>query len=426
MSYKFIAFRRPDPQQTTPANMPIDEVRAQTIDAASVMSEPQAERLERLGLQAAPATVLPAADASRFTMHDLMGALVIQTPDLRQALRAQQVLDPEYTVVPNVELALPPPIPGAVYRRLPESAPEWPEVSGVALAHSLGVTGKGVRIGVLDTGVDADHLELRHKVIDFRYVPLNSGADAMRDCRGFDVDGHGTHVCDIAAGRINGVAPDAELMVAGVLESETLKTSLERVVVALNWMLAQFKDTKNLHKPMIVNMSLGFTRESIDRTDFANTVRGFQLILHTLSAVYNVLPVVATGNDGVSNVRAPALFDDTLSVGAVDFDLNVPGFSSSGRSVFTNQQEPDLVGYGVDVLGAFERNRYGRSLYRRMSGTSMATPYVAGIAALYAAQNPRLQGHALWQHLKQSALPLTDAPAERVGSGLARFVEEET
>ena len=95
------------------------------------------------------------------------------------------------------------------------------------------------------------------------------------------------------------------------------------------------------------------------------------------------------------------------------------------RSVFTNEQEPDLVGYGVEILGAFERNRYGRSLYRRMSGTSMATPYVAGIAALYASQNPRLQGHALWQQLKTSALPL-DAPAERVGSGLARFMQKET
>jgi subtilisin family serine protease len=422
MPYKFIAFRRLHPLTAALADAPVDEVRAHNIERAVVA--PQAERLERLGLHALSTVVLPPTDESRFAMHEMMGALVVQTSDLRQAIKAYEVLDPEYTVVPNVELTLPTPIAGESYQRLPRSAPEWPEVSGVALAHSLGITGKDVRIGVLDTGIDADHRELRDKITDFRYVPLDSDANAMRDCRGFDVDGHGTHVCDIAAGRINGVAPDAELMVAGVLESETLKTSLERVVVALNWMLAQFKDTENLHKPMIVNMSLGFTRESIDRADFANAVRGFQLVLQTLSTVYSVLPVVAAGNDGVSNVRAPALFDNTLSVGAVDFDLQVPPFSSSGRSVFTNQQEPDLVGYGVDILGAYERNRYGRSLYRRMSGTSMATPYVSGIAALYASQNPRLQGHALWQHLKNMALPLDDAPADRVGSGLARFVQE--
>lgn len=423
MSYKFIAFRRPDSKHPLPADAPVDEVRASLMETDG--DPEQTERLEQVGLHAMPATATPAPDASRYTMHPYMGALVVQTPDIRQALKAYEVLGDEYTIVPNIELTLPEPIPGQVYRRLPPSAPEWPAVSGVALAHRLGIKGKGVRIGVLDTGVDADHLELRHKVIDFRFVPFNSSADALRDCRGFDVDGHGTHVSDIAAGRINGVAPEAELMVAAVLESETLRTSLERVVLALNWMLAQFKEVDNLHKPMIVNMSLGFTQESIDRVDFANAVRGFQLVLHTLANVYNVLPVVAAGNDGATHLRVPALFDDTLSVGAVDFDGNVAPFSGSGRSTITNEQEPDLVGYGVDILGAFERDRYGRSLYRRMSGTSMATPYVTGIAALYASQDPRLQGHALWQRLTVSALPL-DAPAERVGSGLARFVEETT
>jgi subtilisin family serine protease len=82
------------------------------------------------------------------------------------------------------------------------------------------------------------------------------------------------------------------------------------------------------------------------------------------------------------------------------------------------------VGYGVDVLSSFERTIYNRSLYRKMSGTSMAAPYVSGIAALYAAQDPTLQGRDLWKRLVRTALPL-EAPPTRAGAGLARFVREE-
>jgi subtilisin family serine protease len=274
---------------------------------------------------------------------------------------------------------------------------------------------------VLDTGVDADHVELRRKVIDFRYVPLDPRSGVMRNVRGFDSDGHGTHVSGIIAGRNVGVAPEVELMVAAVLESETLKTSLERVVVALNWVLAQFENPANLDRPVIVNMSLGFLRTSLDRTGFESPVQGLQKVLSTLLDDFHVLPIVAVGNEGIDAIRAPAYFDDTLSVGAVGYDLQVAGFSGGGTSPLTGETEPNLVGFGVDVLSSFERTIYNRSLYRKMSGTSMAAPYVTGIASLYAAQNPQLQGRALWQHLVKTALPL-DAPPSRAGAGLARFV----
>ena len=96
-------------------------------------------------------------------------------------------------------------------------------------------------------------------------------------------------------------------------------------------------------------------------------------------------------------------------MGAVDWDLQVADFSGGGKSPLTGEIEPNLLGYGVDILSSFERTIYNRSLYRKMSGTSMAAPYVTGIAALHAAQNPELQGRALWQRLVKTALPL-DAP----------------
>jgi subtilisin family serine protease len=195
--------------------------------------------------------------------------------------------------------------------------------------------------------------------------------------------------------------------------------------VALDWVLEQFKDPANLERPVLVNMSLGFMRTSLDRTDLESPVKGLQKVLSTLLDDYHVLPIVAVGNEGMDTVRAPAYFDDTLSVGAVDYDLQVAPFSGSGKSPLTGELEPNIVGYGVNVLSSFERTIYNRSLYRKMSGTSMAAPYVTGIAALCASHNPTLQGRALWDHLVRTALPL-DAPANRAGAGLARFVQEVT
>ena len=80
---------------------------------------------------------------------------------------------------------------------------------------------KGVLVGVLDTGCDADHVQFRQKRIDFCHVPLHYESEKLREIRGFDISGHGTHVCGIIAGQHIGIAPEADLMVASVIESET-------------------------------------------------------------------------------------------------------------------------------------------------------------------------------------------------------------
>ena len=108
-----------------------------------------------------------------------------------------------------------------------------------------------------------------------------------------------------------------KLMVASVIESETLRTSLERVVVALNWVLAQFQNPAYLDKPFIVNMSLGFPAATLQMENADDAVRGFQQILTTLIDDFDVLPIVAVGNDGPGSLRVPAAFPGTLSVGAV-------------------------------------------------------------------------------------------------------------
>src|SRR5262249_40781242 len=132
---------------------------------------------------------------------------------------------------------------------------EWPEESGVQQAHDRGVRGASVLVGVLDTGVDADHSEFAGQRINFRYVSLqpNSPYWPPRDCRGFDTSGHGTHVCGIVGGRSVGVAPESQLYVASVIESETIFTSLTRVAAGLNWLFRQFTRPDNEHLPAVLS-----------------------------------------------------------------------------------------------------------------------------------------------------------------------------
>ncbi len=423
MSDKFIALRRePRTERAQRERAETEETRAAL--AARAPREEMPERLTDLGL--VPVDVCEEAPEVRHNFQKLpyLDAYVVETPDEKLERQAKEVLDNEYVIVPNFELSMPTPSAGRSYARKPQVAGAWPDVSGINLAREMGLTGEGVTVCMLDTGVDADHLELRRKVIDFRYIPLNTAAGRVRDCRGFDVDGHGTHVAGIIAGENIGVAPDVELMVAAVLESETLKTSLERVVVALDWLLSQFRFEENLGKAVIVNMSLGFSKTTLSRKEYANAVTGLRSVIDTLVTDFDVLPITAVGNEGEGKVRAPAYFPNTISVGAVDYALGVADFSGSGTSPITGEAEPNLMGYGVDVTSSYERDRYNRSHYRALSGTSMATPYVTGIAALYAAADPSLQGQALRDRLMQTALPLDGAAAGRAGNGLARFVKE--
>ena len=359
---------------------------------------------------------------SNFIPLTYLGGYVVNSPEEEKIKEAQKSIDEsDYEIIPDIQLSLPKPICSEeVFRRRKQTL--WPVESGIRQAHENGITGNGVLIGVLDTGCDADHIQFRKKPIDFRYVPLRSGSDNLREVRGFDVDGHGTHVCGIIAGQHIGIAPEADLMVASVIESETRRTSLSRISIALDWMISQFGSVKNRSKPIIVNMSLGFEPEYLSKSEQGALIVGIRGFISTLVEDFDVLPVVAIGNEGPGNVRAPGYFPETLSVGAVNFNNKPAHFSGSGPSLTGKETQPDIVGYGVNIFSSLERDMNNRSLYKYMSGTSMAAPYVAGIAALYASSDAKLQGKALRQHLLNTALPL-QAPADRVGAGLARFTE---
>lgn len=341
--------------------------------------------------------------------------------------RALNELDDQYEFVPDFPLSLPCRVQmksSPASRRVSlQTEREWPEESGVALAHEAGVLGKDVLVAVLDTGVDADHTEFAGRRINYRHVSFfpNNPNWPPRDVRGFDTDGHGTHVSGIIVGRTVGVAPEAELYVAGVIESETVLTSLTRVVAGLQWVLRQFSRPDNERKPGVLNMSLGFPSSVAGVSQAAMDARlgTIRLLLQQLRNS-NILPVAAIGNAGAGQFGFPGAFSEAVGVGAVDFNHGVANFSGSAPATANQVAKPDVAGYGVGVNSSVERDYDGVSIYQRFNGTSMASPYVAGIAALYRSQDPTLSVEEVSDKLMQTARPVS-GQKPRTGAGVATF-----
>ncbi|MBU8900029.1 peptidase S8 [Corallococcus sp. H22C18031201] len=380
-------------------------------------------------LPGSPVTEQTGAEEGSFRYMPLIGATMAHfySPKAEEAARGELAQDFEF--IPDVvPLSFPGPVSagqtGPRNRGMSSLAErEWPEECGVPLAHAQGIRGAGVMLGILDTGVDADHPEHASKVIQFRYVSLfpNSPHNPARDVRGFDPDGHGTHVCGIAAGVHHGVAPEVDLYVASVIESETIRTSLGRVAAGMEWLLHQFSRPENATRPAVVNLSLGFPLQpppGISDADYQLNLRALQTMIRRLQDS-NVLAVVAAGNSGPDTVGYPAAFPEALAIGAVDFERNVATFSASG--VVGRRSVPDVMGYGVNVYSSTERRCNNQAFYERMSGTSMAAPYVAGIAALYRCRAPDLTALEVRDLILANALKLPRSGNHRTGRGLAVF-----
>ncbi len=207
-----------------------------------------------------------------------------------------------------------------------------------------------------------------------------------------------------------------------MIESESTETSLIRVIAGLHWLFDRFAGPENAVKPGVLNLSLGFPSTSppdVAPDDFENVLSVMRRVLGDFLRA-NVLPVVAIGNDGPGTYGYPGGFSELVSVGAVDFSLQPASFSGGGTPPGESVR-PDLMGFGVDVSSSLDRDYSGVSRYERASGTSMATPYVSGIASLYRCLHPSMPVGAVRAELVRKALGLGGAP-DRVGHCLARFL----
>ena len=272
-------------------------------------------------------------------------------------------------------------------------------------AWAAGFDGTGTTVAVLDTGYDPTHPDLQGKVSDSSNFTTDAGV--------VDGNGHGTHVASTVAGTgaasdglRKGVAPGADLIVGKVLTDGGWGDD-SWVLAGMQWAVQQQAD--------VVSMSLG--------GDADDGTSPLARAVDELSASSDSLFVVAAGNTGpeASTVTAPGSADAALTVGAVDRNDAMARFSSRGPRPVNGGLKPEVVAPGVDITAA---RAAGTGLgpavgeyYTTISGTSMATPHVAGLAAILKQEHPSWSGERLKSAIANSTVPVAEATVFDAGTG---------
>ncbi|MCG5469043.1 S8 family serine peptidase [Micromonospora sp. LAH09] len=275
---------------------------------------------------------------------------------------------------------------------------------GAPAAHQAGFTGKGVRVAVLDTGIDAEHPDFTGRVaVSQNFSEATDAGDTV---------GHGTHVASIiagsgaaSAGKYRGVAPDATLLNGKVCED--LGCSDSAILAGMQWAAVD-------QQADVINMSLG----GYDTPD----VDPLEAAVESLTAQTGALFVISSGNDGTDgSVSSPSTAESALSVGAVDREDALADFSSRGPRVGDGGLKPDITAPGVEIVAARgEGTELGMPVgegYVTLSGTSMAAPHVTGAVALLAQQHTGWAAAQLKATLMASAKPHPEQTAFQQGAG---------
>ena len=283
---------------------------------------------------------------------------------------------------------------------------------GAPQAHALGLTGEGVTVAVLDTGLRLDHPDLAGRIAESRDFTdtIASAADDV---------GHGTHVAGTVAGsgaasqgRYRGIAPGATLLNGKVCRVDGCPASA--IIAGMEWAAPRAR---------IVNMSLGGDSPGDCDDPIVQAV-------NNLTAQHGTLFVIAAGNAGsyARGIGTPACADAALAVASVTKRDELSEFSSWGPRAHDRAVKPDIAAPGSDIVAARAAGTLAGDLqpiddhYARLSGTSMATPHVAGAAALLAQQHPDWRAAELKAALMTTAAPIAGATPFQQGDGRVDLV----
>ncbi len=268
-------------------------------------------------------------------------------------------------------------------------------------------TGTGVKVAVLDTGID-----LTHPDFSGREWPTGATASFVPGTTVQDGHGHGTHCAGVVAGPLQsaggrryGVAPDVTLLVGKVLDDDGSGWD-DQIIDGIEWASLNAR---------ILSMSLGSPRQPNGKYPLH-----YERVAERLLAEGVVL-LAAAGNssdrpDLTRPVENPAACPSILAVAAIERGGRVAEFSCCKMDEIG---DVDVSGPGVDVYSSWTGGGF-----RTISGTSMATPHAAGVAALILEAKPKLDGQGLWKELVSTASPLGDDRRD-VGAGLVAAPSED-
>lgn len=271
-----------------------------------------------------------------------------------------------------------------------------------------GITGEGIVIGIIDTGVDWEHPALKQSWRGYDQGVTDSAYNWYDFINSSllpeDDHGHGTSVISIAVGKDQdsnkqvGVAPGAKWIAVKGLNSSGSGRKLN-LLKAGQFMLAPTDSEGNNPNPdMAPDIIINSWGGPLGDDDWY-----WEMVENWRNA--NILPVFAAGNSGPQqgSINNPANYPGSIAAGAVNRENELADFSSRGPGVFGDIFKPDLVAPGVGVLIA----KIGNS-YDYVNGTSMATPHIAGSAALLLSLDPAADLVELEKTLKTTATTLTD------------------
>jgi subtilisin family serine protease/Tol biopolymer transport system component len=275
-------------------------------------------------------------------------------------------------------------------------------IVGAPQAWAQGYDGAGMKVAVLDTGIDTTHPDLAGRVAAERNFTFSDTTA--------DQYGHGTHVAGIVAGggaRYRGVAPGATLMNGKVLGDGG--TGLASWTIdGMEWAVAAGAD--------VVNLSLGSSFAS-------NGQDPVSLAVDRLTAEADVAFVISAGNSGpgAGTIGSPGAASSGITVGAVEKSGSLPRWSSRGPRAGDSAIKPDLTAPGAGIVAA--RNAGGLlgtpvdGSYTRLSGTSMAAPHVAGAAAILRQRRPDMSAREVKSALVTTAVPNAGLHVYQQGGG---------